>query len=206
MQFDICYLKADGHRIMPGDATCQPWATTFCGVDEATQTPMAIALEQKGGASTDYIVQSTYQLRRLYGVKYKGDLMSFGETGLFRHSFSASGRGPKGKKFSKGDVRIEMGIIVGRTEDSNETAKRLPAGSRHDYELLERMTGTPWDRQREHLKGGKQANSIREGEIPSGAAAFGDDAMAMTPRLMESAPAESLGRPGSERMDQRLAR
>eukprot|EP00971_Amphidinium_carterae_P346845 6488561-Amphidinium_carterae.2 len=59
MQFDICYLKADGHRIMPGDTTSQPWATTFCGVDEATQTPMAIALEQKGGASTDYIVQST---------------------------------------------------------------------------------------------------------------------------------------------------
>ena len=37
----------------------QPWATTLTGVDEATQTPLAVSTPEKGGPSQNYRVKST---------------------------------------------------------------------------------------------------------------------------------------------------
>ena len=102
-----------------------------------------------------------------YGIRYKGELMPFAETCLFRHAFNAAGRGPKGMKFSKADLRMERGICCGRKAETNEfvfatadgtftsrTAKRLPADlGRADGELLKSIVGTPWNRQCEAPRG-----------------------------------------------------
>lgn len=58
MQFDFMYTRADGTQIK-NKAEEQPWATELTGVDEATQTPLAISTPEKGGPSSNYLVKAT---------------------------------------------------------------------------------------------------------------------------------------------------
>ena len=106
-----------------------------------------------------------------FGICYKGELMPFAETCLFRHVFNAAGKGPKKMKFSKADLRMDRGIYCGHKVDTNEflfatangtfssrTAKRLHVDmGRADVVLLKAIIGTPWDRQCEAPRGRPRA-------------------------------------------------
>eukprot|EP00972_Heterocapsa_arctica_P001969 283603-Heterocapsa_arctica.AAC.1 len=93
--------------------------------------------------------------------------MPFGETALFRHSFSASGRGAKKAKYGKADLKLEAGgVFMGRTVDSNEyffgtpsgvhtsrTVKRLPVADQMHVNTIKSMIGVPWEARSEAPRG-----------------------------------------------------
>ena len=56
---------------------------------------------------------------RSNGLRFNGDLLVFGVVAFFCHSFAASGRATKKRKFCKADVRFERGIL-------SRTLKWLP--------------------------------------------------------------------------------
>ena len=61
------------------------------------------------------------------GLQYRGELMPFGETALFRHAFPASGRGAKKAKYGKAALKFEAGVFLGKTVDSNKYLSGRPA-------------------------------------------------------------------------------
>ena len=94
------------------------------------------------------------------GEWYKGELVPCGETVLFRHARSKSGRKPLGKRQQKADARFDRGIFLGKSEETDgyiigakeygvltaRTAKRLEPSKQHDREMMARIIGVPWDK------------------------------------------------------------
>ena len=94
------------------------------------------------------------------GTQYKGELVPYGETILFRHAWSKSGRKKASKKQMKGDARWDFGIFLGKDTESDEwlvgtrdlgvvtarTVRRVADTSVHDRELMLKFTGVPWNR------------------------------------------------------------
>eukprot|EP00971_Amphidinium_carterae_P238789 4740254-Amphidinium_carterae.1 len=93
----------------------------------------------------------------LQRVAYRGSLVQFGETCLFRVSFSSSGRFRQAK-VGKADLRFQKGLFVGKSYDGDEwmmltpsgmftsrTLKRLPLESQCDAQLVLAVKGTPWE-------------------------------------------------------------
>ena len=278
MQFDYTFMNVDGtmDNLSDGRPT-NAWSTTLVGVDQGTQSPLAISLPHKAGPSKDFLVTSSCDfIRRMayhrvrvrvdqepalidviqtvkdvmlkehsifvdiefaprysshslgavgacqralheqirtmrvdldsrygtssspsqviwpwlvrhaawllerfrirankrtsyednYGLRYRSELLVFGETALFRYSFSHQGKAAKKRTFAKGDTRFEKGIFVGKHIDSNEwifatregivfsrTVKRLPKEQQFDGKLLAEIVGTPWGPKAEAPRG-----------------------------------------------------
>ena len=95
-----------------------------------------------------------------FGHFYKGDLAPFGETILYRHSFSKSGRKPGNLRQMKADLRFDRGIFLGKTHESDEyivgtadygvlfvrAIKRLEPSRAADKTLMTTFAGVPWDK------------------------------------------------------------
>ena len=107
-----------------------------------------------------------------YGVSYRGTLIKFGETAIFRHQMSPGGKAAGGRVIKKADNRFEKGIFVGKRYDNNEmlfatktgvygsrTVKALPASQKSDLSMLKDMLGVPWEMQ----------NQVRPGRRPNAA-------------------------------------
>eukprot|EP00972_Heterocapsa_arctica_P005696 841196-Heterocapsa_arctica.AAC.2 len=91
------------------------------------------------------------------GEWYKNDLVPFGETVLFRHAHSKSGKKPGGERQQKADARFDRGIFLGRSIETDEfiigtkeygtltarTVKRLEPSKQLDKELMLSMIGVP---------------------------------------------------------------
>jgi hypothetical protein len=109
---------------------------------------------------------STYRVRAdgntahkaAYGVGYRGEILPFGETALFRVPESHSRQIATGVQRNKGDSQMVKGIWVGKHRESDDhvfvtaagwhrtrTVRRLESESRCDVPLLRKITAVPWD-------------------------------------------------------------
>ena len=78
---------------------------------------------------------------------------------LYRHAHSKSGRKPGSKRQKKADARFERGIMLGKSNESDEfligtdesgimtarTVRRLEQTKQLDRGLMHRFIGVPWD-------------------------------------------------------------
>ena len=92
-----------------------------------------------------------------YGVEYKGSVVPFGETVLFKTPVSKTRINRGGGILCKADLAWERGIWVSKsvTYDQHSlltrrgriearTVRRLEEGRRYDKALLGELTGFPW--------------------------------------------------------------
>ncbi len=92
------------------------------------------------------------------GEHYRGQCLKCIEGGVFRHSFSSSGKLAKGIKMGKSGNKFEKALFLGKSYDTNEfiagttegtyssrTVKRLPLKQQNDSVMIHGLTGVPWD-------------------------------------------------------------
>eukprot|EP00971_Amphidinium_carterae_P275205 5460558-Amphidinium_carterae.1 len=98
-----------------------------------------------------------------YGVAYRGPVVPFGETCLFRLAYPTH-RKFKQVKVGKADLRFLPGLFVGKAYESDEwlvltqsgcfanrTLKRLPREQQTNHELVVSVRGVPWDPEGQRL-------------------------------------------------------
>ncbi len=92
-----------------------------------------------------------------YGVGYRGEILPFGETALFKVPESHTRQIVAGVQRSKGDSMMVKGIWVKKHRDSDDhtfltvngwhrarTVRHLEPASRTDTALLKKATAVPW--------------------------------------------------------------
>ena len=92
-----------------------------------------------------------------YGVEYKGQVLPFGETVLFKAPVSKTRAKKGGGTLHKADLAWERGIWVGKSTTNDQhvlltrrgkiearTVRRLEQGKRYDRALFGELAGFPW--------------------------------------------------------------
>ena len=127
---------------------------------------------------------------------YSGILVPFGETVVFRHPHSKTGRKP-GLRIRKGDLRNELGLFVGKSIDTDEsyvmtlegtvttrTIRRLPVEQQNNLDLLVHGAGVPWNTKLgQKLKHRPVTLPAVVGDTATGSGSTGDHAGEAQPNL-----------------------